>query len=129
MNNLISKIILLIIILLALVDIKIAKGEEIGIEKTGTVYSDQKICNAIWYIEGQEKANQFYGINPKYVKCYSKEKCFNVCVKTITKWRKIYHLREYTHYKDFLIFLSYKYCPPNHVIWLKNLKFWLRKLK
>jgi hypothetical protein len=100
-----------------------------GIAKAEVFYSDQKICNAIWYVEGGEKANQEYGINPKYVKCENHLECQNMCIKTVAKWRRVYNLREHTHYKDFLTFLSYKYCPPNHVIWLKNLNFYLRKLK
>jgi hypothetical protein len=100
-----------------------------GIAKYEPFYTDQKICNAIWYVEGGKKANQEYGINPQYVICGNHLECKNVCIKTVAKWRRVYNLREYTHYKDFLTFLSYKYCPPNHVIWLKNLKFFLRKLK
>jgi len=92
-------------------------------------FSDQKICNAIFFVEGGNNANQLYGINPKYVSCSDKNSCFNVCVKTVQKWRRVYNLKEHVHYKGFLTFLSYKYCPPNHNVWLKNLKFYLKKLK
>lgn len=99
----------------------------IGWAQAEEYYSDQKVCNAIWYVEGQEKANQAYGINPQYVKCENRLECYDVCIRTVAKWRKVYNFKKEN--ADFLTFLSYKYCPPNHLIWLKNLKFYLRKLK
>jgi len=87
-------------------------------------YSDKEICSAIWYIEGGEKANQEYGINPQYVKCENHLECEKVCLNTVKNKRKMWNKEG-----DFLEYLSKKYCPPNYIIWLKNLKFYLKKLK
>jgi len=115
---------LLIIIIWALLSQGIC-----DIPKREANYSDQKICNAIFYVEGGYKANQLYGINPKYSICSNKNSCFDTCIKTVHHWRMVYNNREYLHYKDFLTFLSYKYCPDNWQVWLKNLKFFLGKEK
>lgn len=86
-------------------------------------YSDKQICEAIYIIEGKEKANQEYGINPQYVKCKNRLECEKVCLNTVKNKRKTWNQEG-----DFLEYLSKKYCPPNHSIWLKNLKIYLRKL-
>jgi len=103
------------------------KKEESPIVKTtweyGEVdYSDKEICNAIWYVEGGEKANQEYGINPQYVKCENHLECEKICLNTVKNKRKSWNQEG-----DFLEYLSKKYCPPNHVIWLKNLKYFLAR--
>src|SRR5882672_7774344 len=41
--------------------------------KTEEAYSNEEICQAIYTIEGAEKASKFYGI--KSVKCSKKEDC------------------------------------------------------
>jgi hypothetical protein len=87
-------------------------------------YTNEKICQAIWIIEGKERANQEYGINPQYVKCENRLECENVCLNTVKNKRKAWNQEG-----DFLEYLSKKYCPPNSKIWLKNLKFYLKKLK
>lgn len=88
-------------------------------------YTDKEICDCIWIIEGGEKANQPYGINPKYIKCNSKQECEKICLNTIKNNRK--RFANQTEESDFLTFLARRYCPPNWKIWLKNLKWYLDK--
>ena len=91
------------------------------------VHSDEyynRVADAIYIIEGGERANQLYGINPKYVYCGSEVECRRVCINTIkSKEREWLNNGEV----DFLTYLSKRYCPPNHRVWLKNLKFYLRR--
>lgn len=88
-------------------------------------YTKEKICQAIWIIEGKEKANQFYGINPKYVKCNSKKECYQICLTTVQNNFKRFNNQ--TKEKDYLTFLAKRYCPDNWEIWLKSLKYYLKK--
>ena len=48
-------------------------------------YTDRQICNSIYIIEGKEKANQAYGINPIYNDCRTKEDCETICLNTVRK--------------------------------------------
>jgi hypothetical protein len=90
-------------------------------------YSDKKICEAIWFVEGQEKANQYYGINPQYVKCENRLECYNVCINTVKHKRTEYQQYGYEKFSTFLEYLASRYCPINQKVWLKNLKFYLEK--
>ena len=82
----------------------------------------EKLADAIRIAEGGDKANQLYGINPKYVKCDSEESCRRVCINTIkSKEKEWINAPE----RDFLTYLSKRYCPFNHEIWLKNVKYYM----
>jgi hypothetical protein len=83
-------------------------------------YSNQEICNAIYIIEGKEKARQPFGIEG--INCKTFSKCEQICLNTVMNKRKAWNQEG-----DFLEYLAKKYCPPNHVIWLKNLKYFLNK--
>lgn len=98
----------------------ISNAQEIGLAS----YSSEKICESIYIIEGKEKANQPYGINPKYIKCDSKEECYQICLNTVNN-NKI-RFKNQRKEKEFLTFLAKRYCPPNWKVWLKNLKFYLK---
>jgi len=88
-------------------------------------YSAKEICKIIWIIEGRNEANQHYGINPKYIKCNSKEKCKYICINTVENNKiRFTNQNKETH---FLNFLAKKYCPYNWKTWLKNLKYYLTK--
>ena len=88
-------------------------------------YNAKKICDIIYIIEGKEKANQPYGINPKYITCKSKNECEQICHNTVNN-NKI-RFKNQNKEKDFLSFLAKRYCPLNWKVWLKNLKFYLNK--
>jgi len=88
-------------------------------------YDAKTICNCIYIIEGGPKANQYYGINPKYVKCHSKDQCEEICINTVNNNLK--RFSQQTKEKDFLEYLAKVYCPPNSKVWLKNLKYYLEK--
>ncbi|MHA1790179.1 MAG: hypothetical protein ACTSXT_13285 [Candidatus Helarchaeota archaeon] len=88
-------------------------------------YSKDEICASIYIIEGGENANQYYGINPKYVTCDSKKECKQICINTIEN--KFNDWKNQNEEKDFLKYLAKKYCPLNWKIWLKNLRFYLNK--
>lgn len=90
-------------------------------------YTAKQICNSIYIIEGKEKALQPYGINKKYIKCLTKESCEAICLNTVKHKKQEYNKYGYKKYNSFLEYLSIKYCPPNSKIWLKNLKFYLKK--
>jgi len=88
-------------------------------------YDAKKICDCIYIIEGQERANQQYGINPKYVTCSSKSECERICLNTVN--HKYSDWQNQTKEKDFLKYLAKKYCPFRWKLWLKNLKHYLNK--
>ena len=88
-------------------------------------YNAERICDAIYIIEGGEKANQLYGINPKYVTCNSECECRQICINTVNNKFQEWHKQN--EEKHFLVYLAKKYCPPNWEVWLKNLKFYLKK--
>lgn len=91
----------------------------------GQEYSAKQICDCIWIIEGGDKANQHYGINPKYIKCDTKDGCERICFNTVKNNRV--RFKEQHAEKDFLTFLAKRYCPPNWKVWLKNLMFYLQR--
>lgn len=84
----------------------------------------EKIADAIFKIEGGYKANQLFGINPKYVKCNGYDDCRRVCINTI-KNKEVEWLD--SEEEDFLVYLSKRYCPPNHEVWFANLKYYLNR--
>jgi len=90
-------------------------------------YNAKEICNIIWIIEGDNKAKQYYGINPKYIKCNTKKECKQICINTVEN-NKI-RFKNQKEEKDFLKFLAKRYCPFNWEVWLKNLKYYLKKGK
>lgn len=91
----------------------------------GKEYSANEICNAIYIIEGKERANQPYGINPKYIICKTEKECRKICINTVNNNRKRFANQKKE--KDYLTFLAKRYCSPNWRIWLKNLKYFLAR--
>jgi hypothetical protein len=88
-------------------------------------YSVKEICNAIYIIEGKEKARQPYGIET--IKCNTKIKCEQICINTVNNtWKRFNtQIKE----KDFYTFLAKRYCPYNWQEWKYNLQFYLTKEK
>jgi len=86
-------------------------------------YTNNEICNAIYIIEGKEKARQPFGIET--IECKTYDKCKIICLNTIKNNSKRFKYQ--AQEKDFLTFLAKRYCPPNWKIWLKNLKYYLDK--
>jgi hypothetical protein len=97
----------------------------IYLKQTVIPYTDRQICNSIYIIEGKEKANQAYGINPDYNKCSTREACETLCLNTVRK-NKV-RFKNQVIEKDYLVFLAKRYCPLNWESWLKNLKFYLKE--
>ncbi len=83
-------------------------------------YTEQEICNAIYIIEGKEKARQPFGIET--IECKTFEKCEQICLNTVKNKRTAWNQEG-----DFLEYLAKKYCPYNWKVWLKNLKFYLAR--
>ena len=102
-------------------------------------YSDEEICNAIWYAEGGEKTKYPYGI--KSVKCEGENECRKICFNTVRNNRerfKIYRLAIFrkngisSRPKDYIRFLASRYCPPSEYQcenWEKNVRYILKKNK
>ena len=111
-----KKIILITLIWILFVGCFIAYADE---------YDANKICDAIYIIEGREEANQLYGINPQYIICDSEKECREICINSVEN-NKI-RFKNQKGEEDYLIFLAKRYCPPNWVVWLKNLNFYLNK--
>ena len=82
-----------------------------------------QIADAIWIIEGGENARQAYGIEGFVC---SGQECRQISLNTIRN-QKIRHTNHECNY-TYLECLSMRYCPPNHRVWLRNLKFWINKL-
>ena len=112
-----KKPIILILLWILFVTCYIAWGER--------CYTPKELCDCIYIIEGKERANQPYGINPKYWKCYTKKECERICLATVRNNKE--RFKNQNKEKDFLKFLAKRYCPYNWEIWLRNLKFYLRK--
>lgn len=89
------------------------------------VYTNEQICDAIYIIEGKEKARQPFGIET--IECKTYEKCEKICLNTIENNRKRFKNYGWKQFDTYLEFLANRYCPPNSEIWLKNLKYYLNK--
>lgn len=89
------------------------------------IVSNQEICNVIYIIEGKEKARQPFGIET--IECVTYEKCEQICLNTIQN-NKV-RFNNQNKETDFYLFLAKRYCPPNWIVWVKNLKFYLEKNK
>jgi len=86
---------------------------------------EKSICDAIYIIEGKEKARQPFGIET--IECVTYEKCEQICHNTVRN--NIVRFKKQDEEKDFHVFLGKRYCPPNWKVWVKNLKFYLEKEK
>ena len=93
------------------------------VSNTKQIPNASKICNAIYIIEGKENARQPFGIET--IECETYEKYQQICYNTVNN-NKI-RFKQQTKEKDFLTFLAKRYCPYNWKVWLKNLKFYLKK--
>jgi len=122
MREFIKEVILLCVILFFLIDIRIARGEE--------YYTDEAIADAIYIAEGGLKTHYPFGI--KTVNCQGYNECRQVCLKTIYNNRIRFSEYGYRQEKDFLTFLSKRYCPlsiDGCENWLPNVKYYLKKEK
>ena len=86
-------------------------------------YDAKELCSIIYIIEGKEKARQPFGIET--IECKTFKKCQQICYNTVNN-NKV-RFKNQNEEKDFLVFLSKRYCYPNWKIWLKNLKYYLTK--
>jgi hypothetical protein len=111
----ISILMAIILLLWLILDSRLAHSEEL--------FSNQAICNAIYIIEGKDKARQQFGIET--VECKTFEKCEQICLNTVRN-NKV-RFQNQNKEKDFYLFLAKKYCPPNWQVWVSNLKFYLEK--
>lgn len=97
---------------------------------TALAYTDEQVCNAIYIIEGKEKARQPYGVET--IECKTEKRCRQICLNTIRNNRKRYADYGYKQYDTYLEFLQSRYCPSSQNLcenWLPNLKFYLTKDK
>jgi len=95
-------------------------------------YTDEEICQAIFYAEGGYKATYLFGIRSVPYTDYKEAK--KICMNTIRNNRKRYKEYGYKQYKTYLEFLSSKYCPVGcendngtNKYWLDNVKYFLNK--
>lgn len=84
-------------------------------------WNDTDLVRAIWLTEGGSKAKYAYGIES--VKYSSKAEARQVCYRTIKNNRARWGRAGCPG--DFLSYLSKVYCPHNHKVWLKNVKYFL----
>jgi len=109
-----KKIIILTLLWILFVSYYIVYAEE---------YTAKEICDVIYIIEGKDKARQPFGIET--IECKTYQRCEQVCHNTVNN-NKI-RFKNQNKEKDFLTFLSKKYCPSNSVNWLKMLNYYLKK--
>ena len=109
-----KKIIILTLLWILFVTVYIAYAEE---------YTAKEICDVIYIIEGKEKARQPFGIET--IECKTYKRCEQVCWNTVNNNKE--RFKKQKEEKDFLKFLAKRYCPYNWEIWLKNLKYYLKK--
>jgi hypothetical protein len=107
---------ILLIILISLYSISYSYAQD---------YDAKELCDIIYIIEGEERARQPFGIET--IECKTYERCEQICHNTINN-NKI-RFKNQTKEKDYLTFLAKRYCPPNWEVWLKNLKWYLKKGK
>ena len=88
-------------------------------------YTAQQYCDAIYIIEGKEKARQPFGIET--IECRTFDKCEVVCLNTISNNKVRYIKYGHKKYKTFEEFLASRYCPFNQENWLRMLRFYLKK--
>jgi hypothetical protein len=93
-------------------------------DKEHSQYNANDICDCIYIIEGKENARQPYGI--EIITCSSEKECRQICINTVEN--NVIRFKNQTKEKDYLTFLAKRYCPPNWVIWLNNLRFYLDKI-
>ena len=91
---------------------------------TTWVGADDQIANAIYLAEGGKKARQAYGIEG--YKCTGGS-CRKIALNTIRNQRARHSAHQCSF--TYLECLSRRYCPPNHVVWLKNVKWFLENPK
>ena len=93
-------------------------------------YTNEEICDSIWYAEGGNKTKFPYGIKSVY--CYGEEECRNVCLNTVKNNRKRYKEYGYKNFETYLSFLASKYCPISVrgcENWERNVRYFLEKNK
>lgn len=98
-------------------------------------WTDEEICNAIFWAEGGYKAKYLYGI--RSVKYKNEKEARQICLNTIKNNRIRYEKWGHKKYKTFLEFLASRYAPLNakndkmglNKNWLKNVKYYLNKNK
>lgn len=85
-------------------------------------FTCEEIADAIYIAEGKELARQPYGIET--YECEGAE-CRRICINTIRNQVKRHNKHDcgFTYAEC----LSRRYCPPNHKVWLKNVKYWLNE--
>ena len=83
------------------------------------------IVNAIYKAEGGDKAQFAYGIRSVKYKSVSEARkiCYNTVSNNYLRWKKA------KTKEDFLEYLSKVYCPFDHEVWLKNVRYFLDKSK
>ena len=75
----------------------------------GVNYSDEEILQAIWQVEGKEKAAPYY-YGVRSVKCRSKGACREVCRRTIRN-NRVRYAKTKSNSGDFINFLARKFAP------------------
>ena len=102
----------------------------IGANKAHAAQIDaNKIVNAIYIVEGGEKAKVPYGILSVKVrnKEHARQICLNTVNNTYVRWVNS------GQKGSFIEYLACRYCPPSsdpigHKNWVKNMKFYLKGL-
>lgn len=99
-------------------------------------YTDEQVVNAIYKAEGGKNAQYPYGI--RSVNCETKEKCREICLRTVRNNSKRYLQYGFRRYSNFIAFLANRYCPTRgsnlskaemrlNGNWVKNVTYFLRK--
>lgn len=103
-----------------------------GCEDYAWAWTDTEIVDAIYLAEGGAKAQYAYGI--RSVPYNSIEEARRICLNTVRNNRK--RFSKQTKYKDYLSFLSSRYCPigcgndiGTNKYWLKNVRYFLNKVE
>lgn len=79
------------------------------------------LADAIYQAEGGQQG-ELYGIHSVH---YSTElEARQICIRTIK-----HKFKQWNKQGDFIHYLSTKYCPKNHNVWEKNVKFFYQRFK
>ena len=85
--------------------------------------ADERLANVVWRVEGGSKTRWPYGIQSVEVNGVVEAR--QVCLRSMRNHR----VRHASHEcgLDFLACWSRRWCPPNHEVWLRNVRAILAK--
>lgn len=74
----------------------------------------ERLADCIRLAEGV----QSYGLEARHKAKGYRKVCIEVCQRYFKQWASK------PRFEPYLEYLSKRYCPPNHAVWLKNVKYY-----